>query len=128
MNLNEKFIMLRKSKSLSVYKLSKIADVSENYIRTIEKGNSQPSVFILEKLLLSLGTTISEFFNESDDILYPTALEKELVESVRMLDEEKATAILNMAKLLRQWLLTLHWVGNFPFTTSKFSLSTAILF
>lgn len=101
MNISEKFIALRKSKDLSIYKLSKISDISENYIRTIEKGASQPSVLILDKLLLSLGTTISEFFNDCEDVIYPTALEKELVESIRMLDDEKATAILNMAKLLR---------------------------
>lgn len=101
MNISENFSDLRKSKDISVYKLSKLSDISENYIRTIEKGESQPSVLILEKLLFALGTTISEFFNESDDVIYPTAFEKDLVESIRVIDEEKASAILHMIKLLK---------------------------
>ncbi|MFI3214948.1 MAG: helix-turn-helix transcriptional regulator [Eubacteriales bacterium] len=102
MNISEKFISLRKSKDYSIYKLSRVSDISENYIRNIEKGSSQPSVFILEKLLLALGTTVSEFFNESEEVIYPTPFEKDLVESVRMLNEEEATALLNMVKLLRK--------------------------
>lgn len=101
MNIGEKFILLRKSKNLSIYKLSKMSDISENYIRTIEKGRSQPSIHITERLLFSLGTTIPEFFNESDAIVYASTLEKELIQSVRMLSPEKAEALLEMAKLLR---------------------------
>lgn len=100
MNIGEKIILLRESKKISVYKLSKLSDISENYIRTIEKGHSQPSIHITERLLLSLGSTIPEFFNENKEVIYPTAFEKELVESVRMLNEEKAQAILQLAKIL----------------------------
>jgi hypothetical protein len=57
-------------------------------------------VLVLEKLLKRLGTTISEFYNESNDVLYPTAYERELVESVRVLSQEKADAVLHFAKLM----------------------------
>lgn len=100
MNLSNDFKTLRIAKGYSVYKLSKISDVSENYIRTIEKGNSQPSVFVLEKVLASLGMTLAEFFSDGSEVLYPTDFERELVESVRMLDEEKASAVLHIAKLM----------------------------
>ena len=100
MDIAERFQALRKSKGLSVYRLSKLSDVSENYIHAIEKGGNQPSVMIMERLLAQLGTTISEFFNETDDVLFPTAFERELVESVRVLNEEKAMAVLNVAKLM----------------------------
>lgn len=100
MDLPEKFKKLRTQKEISVYKLSKDTDVSENYIHKIEKGESQPSVLVLEKLLTHLGTTLAEFFNDSDDVLYPTAYERELVETVRVLEEEKATAVLHIAKLM----------------------------
>ena len=102
MDLPVKFRTLRTRKKLSVYKLSKATDISENYIHKIEKGQSQPSVLVLEKLLGCLGTTISEFFNESPDVLYPTAEERELVENFRVLNEEKAAAVLHMAKLLAE--------------------------
>lgn len=100
MNVSQKFQELRIAKGYSVYKLSKISEVSQNYIRTIEKGDSQPSVFVLEKLLACLGTTLSEFFYDGGEVLYPTDFERELVERVRMLESEKAEAVLNIAKLM----------------------------
>lgn len=99
MDLAKRFQGLRKSKGMSVYKLSKLSDVSENYIHAIEKGGNQPSVEIIERLLVPLGTSLSEFFSDSGDVLYPTPFDRELVESVRILDEEKALAVLNIAKL-----------------------------
>ena len=100
MDLPQKFKQLRTQRGISVYKLSKDTDISQNYIRKIEKGESQPSVLVLEKLLKRLGTTISEFYNESNDVLYPTAYERELIESVRALNQEKADAVLHFAKLM----------------------------
>lgn len=99
MDLAKRFRELRKSKGMSVYKLSKLSEVSENYIHAIEKGGNQPSVEIIERLLVPLGTSLSEFFSDSGDVLYPTPFDRELVESVRILDEEKALAVLNIAKL-----------------------------
>ena len=100
MELKERFKKLRADKKYSVYKLSKISDVSENYIRSIEKGSNRPSVFILEKLLTALGTNLAEFFNGNEEVLYPTDFERDLVRSIRMLDEEKAKAVLHIAKLM----------------------------
>lgn len=51
MDLPVKFRTLRTQKDISVYKLSKDTDISQNYIRKIEKGESQPAVLVLEKLL-----------------------------------------------------------------------------
>ena len=98
--MSSKFRELRKSKNMSVYRLSKLSEVSENYIHTIEKGGNQPSVAILTRLLSQLGTNMSEFFNESEEVVFPTAFERELLDSVRTLDEEKAQAVLNIARLL----------------------------
>jgi len=99
LNLAENFKNLRTVKGISVYQLSKDSDVSENYIRTIEKGTSQPSVAILDRLLSCLGVTLSEFFNDDREAMYPSAFERELVETIRTLEEEKAQAVLQVAKL-----------------------------
>lgn len=100
MDLPVKFRTLRTNRNISVYKLSKDTDISQNYIRKIEKGESQPSVLVLEKLLARLGSTLAEFFSEDENVLYPTAYERELVEAVRLLEEEKALAVLHLAKLM----------------------------
>ena len=67
--ISSSFRMLRTSKGISVYRLSKEADVSENYIHKVERGESQPSVYILEKLLACLGVTLPEFLNEDTRVM-----------------------------------------------------------
>ena len=44
MNIGENLARLRKDKQISVYKLSQLSDVSINYIRRVEKGESVPSI------------------------------------------------------------------------------------
>ena len=100
-DIPNRFQKLRTDKGFSVYRLSKESDVSENYIHKIERGENQPSVYILEKLLSCLGVTLSEFLNDNAEIMYLSDFERDLLESVRVLPKEKATAILHMAKLLK---------------------------
>jgi len=105
MNIGENLARLRRNKQISVYKLSQLSDVSINYIRRVEKGESIPSIEILTALLSPLGMRLSEFFNEESEkfnILYPSPCEAELVCLYRQLNEEQAGALLNLAKLLAQ--------------------------
>lgn len=97
-----RFKKLRTEKGFSVYRLAKASDISENYIHKIEKGESQPSVYILEKLLTCLGITLAEFLNDNAAVMYPSDFERELVETVRVLPKEKADAVLHLAKLMGQ--------------------------
>lgn len=100
-DIPNRFRKLRTDKGFSVYRLSKESDVSENYIHKIERGENQPSVYILEKLLSCLGTALPEFLNEDTEVMYPSDFERELLESIRVLPKEKAQALLQMAKLLK---------------------------
>lgn len=100
MELHERIRKLRTDQGISVYRLAKLSDVSENYIRIIEKGNNQPSVQIIEKLVGSLGMTLAEFFREDESILYPSFYEKELILAARKLDRSNADLLLSLAKAL----------------------------
>ena len=100
-DIPNRFQKLRSDKGFSVYRLSKESDVSENYIHKIERGENQPSVYILEKLLSCLGVTLPEFLNEDSEAMYPSVFERELLENARGLPKEKAQALLQMAKLLK---------------------------
>ena len=100
MDIGSKINFIRKTKKISVYKLSKLCDISENHIRNIEKGIAQPSILILEKILLSLGTNLSEFFNENNNVVSLNNFETELIQNIRLLDDEKANAILKIIKLM----------------------------
>lgn len=59
MDIGSKLTFIRETKKISVYKLSKLTDISENHIHNIEKGITQPSVLILEKFLSALDTNLS---------------------------------------------------------------------
>lgn len=102
MNIGNKFATLRTDKGVSVYKLAKDTDVTESYIHTIEKGENHPSVKILSTLLSALGVTLSEFFNESENVVYVSPTELELLQNFRSLGTEEATTLLQMTKLLNK--------------------------
>lgn len=99
-NISDRFQKLRTDKDVSVYRLAKETDVSETYIHKIERGESQPSIYILEKLLSCLGFTITEFLNEDVKAMYPSDFERELLKAIRVLPKEKAEALLHLAKLM----------------------------
>ncbi len=100
MELHERLKKLRTDQGVSVYRLARLSEVSENYIRTIERGNNQPSVQILSKLLTPLGITLAEFFRDEESVICPTAYERELIQAVRKLDQQKSELLLNLAKAL----------------------------
>lgn len=100
MNVNEHLQELRKKRGYSPSELSQRSDVSENHIRSIEKGNSQPTVYVLLQLLKALNVKPAEFFREDDQVIYPSDYEKELLEVIRRLSNERADALLLLAKLL----------------------------
>lgn len=101
-NIAEKLSALRKNRSVSVYKLSKLTDISENHIHDIEKSKKNPSVFVLEKLLTALGITLAEFFNEGSEVLYPTPFELEFINTIRLMGIDKAQTLLQIAKYINE--------------------------
>ena len=100
MELHERLKKLRTDQNISVYRLARLSEVSENYIRIIEKGNNQPSVQIIEKLVKSLCMSLAEFFRDDETVLYPSSYEKELIQAARKLNEEGSDILLSLAKIL----------------------------
>ena len=98
MDIAKRFQGIRKEKNISVYKLANLSEVSQNYIHNIEKGISQPSIYILEKLLNPMGITLAEFFNDNVESYYINDFEKELLQAIRILSENQARIILELIK------------------------------
>ncbi len=95
MNIGERLYYWRSLNKLSVYKLSKLSDVSENHIRNIENGIKQPTIVVLKRLTDSLGITLSEFFNdEPDKNAYLNDNEKKLLTLYRSLPMDKADILI----------------------------------
>jgi len=100
MNLGERLRLMRESKNVSIYKLSQESGVSENHIRSLERGIKSAKVETLEMLIKALNITMSEFFNEDDSVSYPTPNEKILLEYYRTLPNNTANAVTEFCKKL----------------------------
>lgn len=57
---------LRTDKGLTQEKLSYDADVDKTYISEVENGKRNISVINLEKLIVTLGSSVKDFFNHKD--------------------------------------------------------------
>lgn len=96
MNIGERLYYWRNLKQTSVYKLSKISDVSENHIRNLENGKKQPTIKTLQAITDGLNITLSEFFNtENNDITYLSDGEKRILDFYRRLPKDKADILIN---------------------------------
>ena len=76
--------------------------ISPNHINDLEHGRRNPSVETLKRLIVPLGITLSELFNEDDQVSYLSENERELVENYRNLPDEKGKLLLEMSKALNK--------------------------
>lgn len=91
MELGERLRYWRKKKNISVYKLCHMCDISENHIRSIEKGEKQPTVTKLKAITDALNVSLAEFFNEDEErVCYLTEKEKHMLDLYRSLPPDKS--------------------------------------
>lgn len=102
MEIGERLRSIRKSKKMSIYKLSQETGISQNHISDLELGRRKPSVETLKRLIVPLGISLSELFNEGDEVSILTEAERELVENFRTLPNNKAEGLLNLSRLLNE--------------------------
>ena len=102
MQIGERLRYVRQSKKMSIYKLSQSTGISQSHISDLELGRRKPSVETLSRLVVPLGITLSELFNENDDISILTPKERELIEYYRTLPENKADLLLQIGKTLNE--------------------------
>ena len=100
MDIAERIKSIRKSKGISVYKLAQLSGVSETHIRDLERGDRNPSFDTLSRLSAPLGLSLSELFNESEDMAFLSKDEKEVIDCYRMLSEDRAASLLAFLKTL----------------------------
>lgn len=98
LDISEKLKAIRKSKNLSVYKLSKISGISETHIRDLERGDRNPSLDTISRLANTFGLSLPDLLSENEEILYLTDNEKELVKYFRMMPKDSADSLLAFLK------------------------------
>ena len=100
MDVGKRLKQIRKSKNISVYKLSQISQVSESHIRNLEKGTKSVTVDTLEMLVNGMNTTMSEFFNEDNSITYLNQDERALLRYYRTLTVNTSKAVVEFLEKL----------------------------
>ena len=100
MNLGERIKELRESKGLTRYRLTQITGISGHHIKGIEEGTRQPPLDTLEKMIVPLGITLAELFNDGEST-YLSEKEKQLIENFRTLPEDKSDALILMSEVLK---------------------------
>ncbi len=101
MDLGKRIRELRESKCITRYRLTQITGISGQHIKGIEQGSRQPTIETLEKLIVPLGVTMSELFNDGERA-FLSERERLLVENFRTLSDEKAQALLTMSEVLKK--------------------------
>ncbi len=77
MELGKKLKYFRESKKMSIYRLALEADISQDHLSDPEKGKNQTTIDTLKRLLIPLDITLTEFFNEDNEIWILTHKETE---------------------------------------------------
>ena len=100
MDISERLKSIRVAKNMSVYKLSQLSGVSETHIRDLERGDRNPSIDTLCRLVEPMGVPVSELFTESNNMTVLSDEEKALLNCYRMLSKDKADSLLVFLKTL----------------------------
>lgn len=100
MDISERLKSIRVAKNMSVYKLSQLSGVSETHIRDLERGDRNPSIDTLCRLVEPMGVPVSELFTESNNMTVLSDEEKALLDCYRMLSKDKADSLLVFLKTL----------------------------
>lgn len=100
MDYGKRLKHIRESKKISIYRLSQDTGISQGHISDLENGRNQPTIDTLKRLLVSLGVTLSEFFNENGDVNILSDREKEIIAYFRTLPDDKAELYLQLGKAL----------------------------
>ena len=67
MNIGQKIRELRSLRGLTQEELANRCELTKGYISQLENDLTEPSISTLEDILLSLGSSFSEFFSEEKD-------------------------------------------------------------
>lgn len=92
--------LLRRSKNITLYKLSQVTGISRTYLRELENNNVfNPTMKILDKIANALDVTIKDLFYYDNDV---NKLKEEMYHKIEVfgLDSEEVYKISQIIDLL----------------------------
>lgn len=101
MNLGKRIKEIREARGLTRYQITQITGISGHHIKGIEEGTRQPTIETLEKMIIPLGITLSELFNEGEST-FLSEKERQLIQNFRTISEEKSEALLIISEALKK--------------------------
>lgn len=102
MDYGKKQKSIRENKKISIYRISQETGISQGHISDLENGRNQPTIETLRKILVPLGITLAEFFNENKDVSYLNERETKLLAQFRNMPDDKAELFLQLGKALSE--------------------------
>lgn len=94
MDINKKIQELCYQRHWTIYTLSLESGIPQTTLQSMFNRGSAPKVDTLQVICSAFGITLSQFFNESEDVEVLTESEKKLVDSFRAMPEEKQRALI----------------------------------
>lgn len=90
---------IMKKQGLTHYQLAKLSGLSQSTISNMNNRNTTPSIPTVENICNALNMTLSQFFSNEDEQLYPVdEKQREMLDLFIMLDEGQQNAIINLIR------------------------------
>lgn len=96
MDVIEKLNRMRLERDMSVYRLAELSGINQSTLANTFSRGTVPSLKNLELICSTLGVTLSQFFAETEELLWLTPEEKRLMENYRRLPEQLRCSIANI--------------------------------
>ena len=94
----EEITRQRLRRNWTEYRLSVSSGIPQSTISTWYRRKQTPTIETLEKVCKGLGITLSQFFAENDDMICPTAQQRELLDNWSALSKEQQDLFMKLFK------------------------------
>lgn len=102
MEIGERLRDIREAKKMTIYKLSQETGIAHNHISDLERGTRKPSLETLRRLVVPLGITLSELFNDGEQVSYLSEKEVQLIQNYRALPNHQADIIFELIMSMKE--------------------------
>ena len=102
MDIIKRIDSLREERGWSEYRLREEAQLSSSTLPNMHKRGTLPSMASIEAICNAFGITLSQFFNDNENMLVLSAEETELLLTFRKLNKRDKQIITNLIKDFEQ--------------------------
>ena len=98
MNIGHMIKQERERQGLSMNKLAKIGNIGQSTLSYIEAGYRQPTFDVLERIIIALGFSLSDFFACEQNVIDPELTK--LLQTTKKLNSEQRRLLRKFVKSL----------------------------